>query len=140
MESLEEWAEIMHNEIKITDFHRGWFSKHKNCFLGGEVFGWLLDKVVPDQKRARQYCQKMLDLKIIESVDNKTQFSLTDIYRFYFDSMDVADNLVRTWKQDVREAGEVATQLLAIAQELYDRAIISDEGGVGHTIDVELAL
>lgn len=46
----------MHNEIKITDFHRGWFSKHKNCFLGGEVFGWLLDKVVPDQKRARQYC------------------------------------------------------------------------------------
>lgn len=56
VESLEEWAEIMHNEIKITDFHRGWFSKHKNCFLGGEVFGWLLDKVVPDQKRARQYC------------------------------------------------------------------------------------
>jgi hypothetical protein len=98
VESLEEWAEIMHNEIKITDFHRGWFSKHKNCFLGGEVFGWLLDKVVPDQKRARQYCQKMLDLKIIESVDNKTQFSLTEIYRFYFDSMDVADNLVRTWK------------------------------------------
>jgi hypothetical protein len=24
--------------------------------LGGEVFGWLLDKVVPDQKRARNYC------------------------------------------------------------------------------------
>lgn len=40
----------------------------------------------------------------------------------------------------MRDAGEVSAQLLAIAQELYDRAIISDEGGVGHTIDVELAL
>ncbi len=27
-ESLEEWAEIMQNEIKISDFQVGWFSRH----------------------------------------------------------------------------------------------------------------
>lgn len=72
VEALEEWAEIMHNEIKITDYQKGWFSKHTNCCMGGEIFGWLMDRVAPEQKRARSYCQKMLDLKIIENVDGKT--------------------------------------------------------------------
>jgi hypothetical protein len=79
------------------------------------VFGWLMDKVVPDQKRARQYCQKMLDLKIIESVNHKHMFALTEIYRFYFDSFSLAENLVRPWKQETREANEVAYQLLQLA-------------------------
>ncbi len=50
----------------------------------------------------------MLELKIIENVDSKTQFSLTDIYRFYFNSPSVADNMIRTWKSEVRDANEVA--------------------------------
>ena len=40
----------------------------------------------------------MLDLKIIENVDGKTVFSLNDLYRFYFNSKDNAENLFRTWK------------------------------------------
>lgn len=54
--------------------------------------------------------------------------------------MDVAENLVRTWKHEFRDAVEVAAQLLATAQELYERAIVADECGVGFVIDVELAL
>jgi hypothetical protein len=57
----------------------------------------------------------MLDRKIIENVDGKQTFNLNDLYRFYINSRDVADNLVRSWKQDVHEATDVAIQLLAIA-------------------------
>jgi len=72
VEALEEWAEIMRNEIKITDYNAGWFSKHTNCCMGGEIFGWLIDRVSPEQKKAKKYCQKMLELKIIENVEGKT--------------------------------------------------------------------
>jgi hypothetical protein len=49
---------------------------------------------------------------------------LEDIYRFYYDSLKVAENLVRPWKQEVREANEVAVHLLQLAMELYERAIV----------------
>jgi hypothetical protein len=48
IEALEEWAEIMHKDIKITDYSYGWFGKHINCCMGGEIFGWLIDKVTPE--------------------------------------------------------------------------------------------
>ena len=76
--------------------------------MGGEIFGWLIDRVSPEQKKAKKYCQKMLELKIIENVEGKSQFSLNDLYRFYFDSKYHAENLLRTWKQEVHEANEVA--------------------------------
>ncbi len=31
VDALEEWAEIMHHEINITDYSFGWFGKHTNC-------------------------------------------------------------------------------------------------------------
>lgn len=55
----------------------------------------------------------MLELKIIESVDAKPTFSLQNLYRFYFNSKDNAENLVRTWKSEVHEPDEVASQLVA---------------------------
>jgi len=54
--------------------------------MGGEIFGWLMERVTPEQKKARNYCQKMLELKIIENVGGNTKFSLNELYRFYFDS------------------------------------------------------
>ena len=78
--ALEEWAEIMHNEIEITDLSEGWFVKHTNCCMGGEILGWLLNKVTSNQKKARSYCQKMLDTKIIANVTGKTTFAVNDIY------------------------------------------------------------
>ena len=66
----------------------------------------------PEQKKARLYCQKMLELKIIENVDGKTTFNLNDLYRFYFNSKNIAENLLRTWKSEVHEAGEVAQGLV----------------------------
>jgi hypothetical protein len=50
----------------------------------------------------------MLDLKIIESVEAKTAFSLQGLYRFYFNSRDNAENLLRTWKSEIHEPDEVA--------------------------------
>lgn len=40
----------------------------------------------------------MLDQKIIENVEGKPLFNLNDLYRFYFDSDDIAENMLRTWK------------------------------------------
>jgi hypothetical protein len=83
----------------------------------------------------------MLDLKIIDNVDGKTTFSLNDLYRFYFNSKDNAENLFRTWKSEVHEAGEVVQSLVQKVQDLYEKAIVPDEdGGDGHTIVVENAL
>jgi hypothetical protein len=48
VDALEEWAEIMHNEINIMDYNFGWFGKHTNCCMGGEIFGWLIDRVSPE--------------------------------------------------------------------------------------------
>ena len=54
---IEEWAEIMYNEIDIRDYTNGCFTRHRNCCKGGQIFSWLLDKVVPDHKKAKEYCQ-----------------------------------------------------------------------------------
>ena len=83
----------------------------------------------------------MLELKIIENVDGKTVFNLNDLYRFYFNSKNIAENLLRTWKSEVHEAGEVAQGLVQKMSELYEKAIVPDEdGGDGHTIVVDNAL
>lgn len=55
--------------------------------------GWLLNKVTSNQKKARSYCQKMLDAKIIANVTGKSTFAVNDTYQFYFDSNNVAENL-----------------------------------------------
>lgn len=82
----------------------------------------------------------MLDQKVIENVEGYTIFSVNDLYQFYFNSLTVAENLQRSWKQEVREASEVAANLLGIVQNLYEKAIIADESGESHTIDVDQAL
>ena len=72
VDSLEEWAEIMYKDIPIIDYPNWYFSKHHKCCYGGQIFEWLIDKVAPEQKRARNYCQQMLDQNIIKNVEGKT--------------------------------------------------------------------
>lgn len=98
VEMLEEWAEIMRSTIRIQDYKTGWFAKHTRCCMGGDIYEWLLDKAEPDQKKARVICQKMLEMGLITSVENKLYFSMNDLYKFYFDSDNIADNLIRKWK------------------------------------------
>lgn len=34
LENLEEWAFIMHKDIKMEDYKNGWFGKHTMCCRG----------------------------------------------------------------------------------------------------------
>ena len=54
--NLEEWAEIIRNEIKIQDFQNGWFGKHKRCCIGEDIFDRVVSLLIPDKKNARNLC------------------------------------------------------------------------------------
>jgi hypothetical protein len=40
----------------------------------------------------------MLEKEIISNVDGKLDFSTVDLYRMYMDREDIADNMLRRWK------------------------------------------
>lgn len=56
----------------------------------------------------------------------------------YMDRDDVADNLTRKWKSEVRNALDVSTQLVHKVGEVYTEAWIEEDGD--RKIDVEMAL
>ena len=78
-------------------------------------------------------------MKLIENVDNKQIFDINDLYRFRFDSDEIADNMVRTWGQEVGDPFEVSTSLVQKAIEMYQSGIFEDEEG-DQIIDVEKAM
>jgi len=55
------------------------------------------------------------------------------------DRDDIADNLVRKWKNDVRDALVVSTQLVSKVEELYKAAFVEEEDNQAQ-IDVLQAL
>ena len=54
----------------------------------------------------------MLDKKIIENVDGQNLFNLNDLYRFYFDSETIADNMLRKWKTEPGDPFDVSVALV----------------------------
>lgn len=44
------------------------------------------------------------------------------------DRDDIADNLVRKWKGDVRPALDVSANLVAKIEEVYKKAIVEEDG------------
>jgi hypothetical protein len=40
----------------------------------------------------------LLNENLISNIDNKRVFSANDMYTFYIDREDIADNLVKNWK------------------------------------------
>jgi len=72
-------------------------------------------------------------------LEGKTDFSLNDLYRFYFDSETIADNMLRTWQDEPGEALSVSIQLVEKAEELYCNAIVNDEDG-DTVLDVDAAM
>lgn len=129
LQNLEEWAYIMHKDIQIQDYKKGWFGKHAMCCRGEEILQWLTERVSTDQKKVLMICQKMLELDIIQNVENKTFFGQNDLYRFSFLNNEGADNLIRTWREEPGEAYEVSNNLITLVEEMYANGIVTDEDG-----------
>ena len=45
VDNLEEYAYIMHSDIKLSDFKNGWFGRHTRCCRGEDILQWLQKKV-----------------------------------------------------------------------------------------------
>lgn len=61
-------------------------------------------------------------------MESKKQFNPTDLYRLYMDRDDIADNLVRKWKGEIRPAMEVSISLVSKIEEVYKQAIVEEDG------------
>ena len=66
----------------------------------------------------------MLEKEIISNVDSKLDFSNIDLYKMYMDREDLADNMLRRWKESVRGALEVSSELVKIIETVYQQAIV----------------
>lgn len=62
----------MYREVPTQDYPNGYFSSHQKCCLGGQIFEWLIAQATHEHKKARHYCQQMLDKHIIKNVDKKS--------------------------------------------------------------------
>ena len=80
----------------------------------------------------------MLERDIISSVENRTEFEITGLYRMYMDRDDIPDNMLRKWKSPVRGALEVSVQIVKKVEELYAKVISQDDEGV--QLNVQAAL
>lgn len=65
-------------------------------------------------------------------------FSKGELYRIYMDREDIADNLIRRWKDDVGNALEVSANLVSKIEEVYQQAIVEEDDD--KTMDVDAAL
>ena len=94
LEQLEDWADIMRQKITIKDYPNGWFGKHLRCGKGQDIFEWILEHAEEDQNKGAKICQKMLEKGLIEAVEpNQGRiFNINNLYRFYMDREDIADN------------------------------------------------
>ena len=119
----------MHKDIQMLDYKNGWFGMHKQCCRGKEIYEWLIERVSPDKKKVAMICQKMLEYDIIRHVENLAFFGSHGLYRFKFLNNQGADNLIRTWREDVGDAYEVSIKLIRLVEEMYNRAIVTDEEG-----------
>jgi len=88
------------------------------------VYRWILEHVESNEKKARQICQKMLEKEIIQNVDGRIDFNTVDLYRMYMDREDIADNMLRRWKDQVRGALEVSANLVTLIEQVYQEAIV----------------
>ena len=115
------------------------------CVYGGDIYRWILQHVESNDKRAKQICQKMLEKEIISNVDSKLDFSTVDLYRMYMDREDIADNMLRRWREPVRGALEVSALLVPCIEQVYEQAIVQVEGEDGEeqgecTVNADQAL
>ena len=108
----------------MQEHKSGWFGKAVRCVYGGDILRWILEHVEPNDKKAKMICSKMLDKEIIQNFEGKLEFSTSDMYRMYMDRDDIADNLLRKWKDAIRGALEVSVGLVTAIEQVYNQAIV----------------
>ena len=111
----------MRSEIEIRDYNNGWFGKFVRCAQGQDIYGWILEHADEDHKRGSIICQKMLEKKLIYAVDETMGriFNINNYYRFHMDRDDIADNLIKEWKQSVGDPLDVSMNLVTLATDVY---------------------
>ena len=68
---LEDWVDIMRQNIPIKEHQNGWFSKRLRCAKGQDIFYWVQHHAEREKQKAVLICQKMLEKKLITQVDDK---------------------------------------------------------------------
>ena len=66
----------------------------------------------------------MLEKGIVISIEQKLEFTNVDFFQMYMDRDDIADNMLRRWKDYVRGALEVSAKLVPLIEQVYEAAII----------------
>lgn len=148
VEQLEDWVDIMRQNIQIKDYPNGWFGKHLRCAKGCDIFNWILQHAEEDQEKGGIICQKMLEKSLIQAVEEgkgtmfKKKFNVNNLYRFFMDRDDIADNQVKKWKDEPGDPIEVTMNLVSLIIDVYQKAIVFDdeEGDGEQMLDVEPAL
>lgn len=118
---------MIRSDVKVMDFKNGWFGKSLRCVYGGDIYRWILEHAESNDKKAKQICQKMLEKDIISNVDAKIDFSTVDLYQMYMDREDLADNMLRRWRDQVRGALEVSANLVPLIDQVYQQAIVQPD-------------
>ena len=93
----------MRQEIRISDYPNGWFGKHLRCAKGKDIIEWVFEHAEEDKQKGAQICQKMLEKNLIEAAEPsqgqmfKNKFNVNNLYRFFMDRDDIADNQAKKW-------------------------------------------
>ena len=66
----------------------------------------------------------MLEKGIVISIEQKLEFTNVDLFQMHMDRDDIADNMLRRWKDSVRGALEVSAKLVPLIEQVYEAAII----------------
>lgn len=124
-EKLDVMAHLIRQDIRIQEVKQGWFGQPEKCASGNDIFTWVKDHAAIDDKQSADICQKLLDAQIITRIDNVAFFEPThnSLYKFYEDREDIADNLLRPWKQDVGNALSESVELIKLIELIYSEAI-----------------
>ncbi len=64
----------------------------------------------------------------MQNVVGGNEFEITGLYRMYMDRDDIPGNLVRKWKDKPRSALEVSIIVVKDAEELFEQAVVEEEG------------
>lgn len=124
LEQLGDWAELIRSDVKIQEYKNGWFGRQIRCVYGGDIYRWIKEHVEANDKKAQYICQKMLEKGIIMSIESKIEFTTIDLYQMHMDRDDIADNMLRRWKDSVRGALEVSANLVPLIEQVYEISIV----------------
>ena len=71
----------------------------------------------------------MVEKKFIIPVDESMgrAFNMNNFYRFHMDRDDIADNMIKKWKDPVGDPLQVSINLVNLATEMYQQAMVEDE-------------